>query len=193
MRDPANDALRDVGAARDDVARAERELERAVLAARRAGATWQEIGDTLAVTRQAAFKRFGKPVDPETGETLGTGPQLDPAALIDHVVRHIADGDYEPVRELMTHSCSRELTRTRVMGVWRDVLAEVGALEDISGVGAHRAGTPLPTGPVPGPFVARALQEHEAGEIACHLAVNRAGRIEGLLLAPVAAEADMAF
>lgn len=54
MRDPANDALRDVGAARDDVARAERELERAVLAARRAGATWQEIGDTLAVTRQAA-------------------------------------------------------------------------------------------------------------------------------------------
>ena len=64
MRDPANDALRDVGAARDDVARAERELERAVLAARRAGATWQEIGDTLAVTRQAAFKRFGKPSTP---------------------------------------------------------------------------------------------------------------------------------
>ena len=45
---------------------------------------------------------------------------------------------------------------------------------------------------MPGPFVARALLEHEAGEIACHLAVNRAGRIEGLLLAPVAAEADMA-
>jgi hypothetical protein len=37
---------------------------------RDAGRTWQEIGDLLGVTRQAAFQRFGKPVDPRTGELM---------------------------------------------------------------------------------------------------------------------------
>ena len=31
--------------------------------ARDAGCTWQEIGDVLGVSRQAAFQRFGKPID----------------------------------------------------------------------------------------------------------------------------------
>jgi hypothetical protein len=37
---------------------------------RDAGHTWQEIGDLLGVTRQAAFQRFGKPIDPRTGEPM---------------------------------------------------------------------------------------------------------------------------
>ena len=36
------------------------ELRAAVKAARVNGATWQEIGDSLGVTRQAAWERFGK-------------------------------------------------------------------------------------------------------------------------------------
>jgi hypothetical protein len=36
--------------------------------ARAAGNTWQEIGDALGTTRQAAFQRFGRPIDPRTGE-----------------------------------------------------------------------------------------------------------------------------
>jgi hypothetical protein len=40
---------------------AERALRRAVEDARASGHTWQEIGDVLHTTRQAAFQRFGRP------------------------------------------------------------------------------------------------------------------------------------
>ena len=42
--------------------------------ARTQGHTWQEIGDVLGTSRQAAFQRFGRPVDPRTGEEHGQGP-----------------------------------------------------------------------------------------------------------------------
>lgn len=45
----------------------------AVEQARDAGCTWQDIGDVLGVSRQAAFQRFGKPIDPRTGETMKVG------------------------------------------------------------------------------------------------------------------------
>jgi hypothetical protein len=45
-------------------------LKLAVQQCRDAGHTWQEIGDLLGVTRQAAFQRFGKPIDPRTGKLM---------------------------------------------------------------------------------------------------------------------------
>ena len=45
-------------------------LKLCVQQSRDAGHTWQEIGDLLGVTRQAAFQRFGKPIDPRTGEPM---------------------------------------------------------------------------------------------------------------------------
>lgn len=39
---------------------AREKLDAAVKGARRAGASWQFIGDLLGVSRQAAFERFGK-------------------------------------------------------------------------------------------------------------------------------------
>jgi hypothetical protein len=47
------------------VASARRELDRmefeAVQTVREAGATWEEIGDALGISRQAARQRFGQP------------------------------------------------------------------------------------------------------------------------------------
>ena len=45
-------------------------LRLAVQQCRDAGHTWQESGDLLGVTRQAAFQRFGKPIDPRTGKPM---------------------------------------------------------------------------------------------------------------------------
>ena len=45
-------------------------LRVSVDSARTAGRTWQELGDVLGVSRQAAFQRFGHPVDPRTGEPM---------------------------------------------------------------------------------------------------------------------------
>ncbi len=42
-------------------------MRAAVQRARQAGHTWAEIGELLGTTRQAAFQRFGRPLDPRTG------------------------------------------------------------------------------------------------------------------------------
>lgn len=58
---PARDAVhfRRIIAAKEGVARADRELHDAVRAARTAGDSWLTIGMALGVTKQAAQKRFG--------------------------------------------------------------------------------------------------------------------------------------
>lgn len=186
--------LGSIEAAAAGVQEAEQHLTQVVLAARADGLTWQQIGRVLGVSRQAAFKRFGKPIDPDTGVALTTGPVVDPARLAESVFRHIAAGDYDDLRDLMTHACSRELTRPRVMGVWRDVLASVGQLEGFSGHESRdRDGDRLPGGETTGPLVARVLLRHEAGEMAGHVSINRAGRVDGILLAPPSAEDSMPF
>ena len=48
-----------------DLARAR--LEDAVHAARAQGRSWNEIGTLLGMSRQAAFKRYGRPADPRNG------------------------------------------------------------------------------------------------------------------------------
>ena len=45
-------------------------LQEAVHRARAARHSWREIGDVLETTRQAAFQRFGRPVDPRTGKPM---------------------------------------------------------------------------------------------------------------------------
>ncbi|MGH3624269.1 MAG: hypothetical protein ACRDQ5_21195, partial [Sciscionella sp.] len=54
-------------AARDLARTVEEAMRAAVEDAREAGHTWQEIGNVLGTSRQAAFQRFGRPVDPRTG------------------------------------------------------------------------------------------------------------------------------
>src|ERR1700759_5060134 len=59
---------------------AEQVLKLCVQQSRDAGHTWQELGDLLGVTRQAAFQRFGKPIDPRTGEPMDKTVHMADAA-----------------------------------------------------------------------------------------------------------------
>jgi hypothetical protein len=56
-----------VTAARELSVVAETALQAAVDRARAAGQSWRDIGEVLGTTRQAAFQRFGHPIDPRTG------------------------------------------------------------------------------------------------------------------------------
>ncbi|GAA3223985.1 hypothetical protein GCM10017691_11570 [Pseudonocardia petroleophila] len=60
--------------------------------ARDNGATWQVVGDAPGVTRQAAFQRYGRPIDPGTGELMTTTPLPGVAALATSVIRDLAAG-----------------------------------------------------------------------------------------------------
>jgi hypothetical protein len=62
----ADSPLEAVAAAREMAAAAEAALQAAVDHARAAGQSWREIGEVLGTTRQAAFQRFGHPVEPGT-------------------------------------------------------------------------------------------------------------------------------
>jgi len=66
--------------ARDAEVLAGQALRLCVQECRDAGHTWQEIGDLLGVTRQAAFQRFGKPIDPRTGEPMDKTVHMTDAA-----------------------------------------------------------------------------------------------------------------
>ena len=72
---------------------AEQVLTLCVQQARDAGHTWQEIGDLLGVTRQAAFQRFGKPIDPRTGVAMDKTVHMpDAAERARQIVADILDG-----------------------------------------------------------------------------------------------------
>jgi hypothetical protein len=63
---PAGPPLDAVAAARELSAASNAAQQAAVDRARAAGHSWREVGDVLETTRQAAFQRFGRPVDPRT-------------------------------------------------------------------------------------------------------------------------------
>lgn len=66
---------------------------------RDAGHTWQEIGDLLGVTRQAAFQRFGKPIDPRTGEPMDkTVRMTDAAERAVKIVTDVLEGRMDQAR-----------------------------------------------------------------------------------------------
>jgi DNA-directed RNA polymerase specialized sigma24 family protein len=56
-------SLRELAAARDDLARARARYAEAVRAARAVGLSWGEIGGVLGITKQALYRRFGNDVD----------------------------------------------------------------------------------------------------------------------------------
>ncbi|MEW2161332.1 DUF3887 domain-containing protein [Streptomyces sp. NPDC007189] len=75
-------------------------LKLCVQQSRDAGHTWQEIGDLLGVTRQAAFQRFGKPIDPRTGEPMDkTVHMADAAQRAITIVTDVLEGRMDEARK----------------------------------------------------------------------------------------------
>jgi hypothetical protein len=85
--------------AQDADALAGQVLRLCVQQSRDAGHTWQEIGDLLGVTRQAAFQRFGKPIDPRTGEPMDkTVHMTDAAERALTIVTDVLEGRMDQAR-----------------------------------------------------------------------------------------------
>jgi hypothetical protein len=85
-------------------------MQAAVDRARAAGHSWKRIGDVLGTTRQAAFQRFGRPVDPRTGEPM---TRAVPAGLTERALAIFvaqAEGRWEDVRGNSTRTCATSST-----------------------------------------------------------------------------------
>lgn len=162
-------------------------LANSVAAARARGASWQAIGTVLSISRQAAFKRFSSANIVETGQSDMSKPLIDLASRTEEVFRHLSQDDYASVKALMTFTCSRVLTRKKVMGVWSQVVADTGRFENCSHTTIQTAdGSNVATQKLNqhlgGGLTGQTQLNHEAGEWLGRVAYNGAGKITGLLI-----------
>jgi hypothetical protein len=154
-----------------------REAEAAVRArvdhARRAGHTWQEIGDVLRISRQAAFQRFGRPFDAHTGkEALVVGDAEDRALT---VATDLMSGRFDAVRRDFDERMAEAVDVVRLADVCAQVAATIGRFE--------RPGTPFAR--QLGDFSVVDVPLHfEAGEATVRVSFAADARIAGLLLLP---------
>lgn len=121
-------------AAADDVVRA------VVQQARQHGVTWQVIGDALGVSRQAAFQRYGKPIDPRTGEPMNTTPLPGVAELAASVIEDLASGQWTRVTEQFDPSMRDGLSEDALAAAWAQIVGLSGAFEGLGEPEITRAG-----------------------------------------------------
>lgn len=164
-----------VAAARDLSAAAEAALQAAIDRARTAGSSWREIGAVLGTSRQAAFQRFGHPVDPRTGALMSHDiPPRAADRAVEIFSRHDA-GEWEQIRAEFDENLRQRLDVARLGAGWASVIGMFGQLERTGEPFARRIGDDTLVD-VPLHF--------EAGEARGIVRFNADGQVAGLAIRP---------
>ncbi len=131
----------------------------AVQQARERGRTWQEIGEVLGVSRQAAFQRYGKPIDPRTGEIMNTQVLPEADELSRTVIDDLAHARWSDVTARFDATMRDRLTEEGLAEAWAHIVGLAGAYEGHGDTDSVRAGdfttTNTPLNFEAGDFVAR--------------------------------------
>jgi len=167
--------LEALAAARDLSAAAGRALQQAVDRARAAGHSWREIGDVLGTTRQAAFQRFGHPVDPRTGVPMSTKIAPGTADRAVTILTCLAEGRWEEARRDFNAKMSQALDGRRLADAWARMASLVGGYEGMGEPFAHR---------VADHTVVEIPLRFEAGEATGRVVFDEDGKVAGLWLRP---------
>ncbi|HZR49911.1 MAG TPA: DUF3887 domain-containing protein [Streptosporangiaceae bacterium] len=171
----SGEPLAALGAARELAEALDTALQATVDRARAVGRTWREIGDALGTTRQAAFQRFGRPVDPRTGEPM-TGETLPGAAdKAVELLAAITEGRWADVRQDFDDRMRVAVDEDHLAKVWASVVASIGAYEGMGEPFTH------PVGPH---TVVDIPLRCEAGEVTGRVVYDGDGRVAGLWLRP---------
>lgn len=172
-RGRVGDGLTSVAAAFERASAADDALRNAVDEARALGRTWQEIGDAIGTSRQAAYRRFGRPV---TMNTPGTEAALPGAA--EKAVALLADliaGRWADVRRDFDVRMTATLTTGRLADAWTETVAMLGACERMGEPGTLRVG---------GYTVVHVPLHCAAGEATARVSFDDDGAVAGLHLVP---------
>jgi hypothetical protein len=179
----AESPLAAIATARGLAAQADAALQQAVDDARSAGHSWREIGVMLDTSRQAAFQRFGRPVDPRTGTPLD---RAVPPGLVESAVAIFADmaaGRWEDARSSFSEALRARLDAERLGAGWIQTIGMIGNFE--------RMGQPLAR-PVNEDTVVHIKLYFEAGERLGLVTLDQHGQILGLSIRPVPAREEPA-
>lgn len=186
--------------AQEAIELAHQQLQDAVTELRSEGATWAEIGKSLGMTRQAAFKRFGKPTDPTTGETMTQRSTENLEELTERFFALVAEGDEERVMAMMHPRVRKELPYADIAAVWKQVLQEAGELEGFDNTFLTTPKGLKPEATLLGKAMSKILGtvvgvttiRLEAGEIMGRVAFDNDDAVVGVLYVPVD-ETQVAF
>lgn len=167
-----------VAAARDLSAAAEAALQAAVDRARAAGQSWREIGDVLGTSRQAAFQRFGHPVDPRTGEPMTRAVPPGAVQRATAFLARFTAGRWEKVLGDFDEFMRERHDVNRLASGWAHLIGMFGSYQGSGEV------SPVPAGD--GTVVDVQLR-FEAGEAMLWVRFDRDGKVAGLRLHPASA------
>ncbi|MGW9557440.1 DUF3887 domain-containing protein [Nocardiopsis sp. NPDC055551] len=135
-----NDWANPIGHAVSMQTAAEDVVRAVVEQARQNGATWQVIGDALGVSRQAAFQRYGKPIDPRTGQPMNNTPLPGTVELVASVIEDLASGHWSRVTEQFDPTMRDGLSEDALAAAWAQIVGLSGAFEGQGKPEVARAG-----------------------------------------------------
>jgi hypothetical protein len=129
-----------VAAARELSAAAETALQAAVDRARAAGQSWRDIGEVLGTTRQAAFQRFGHPIDPRTGGPMSREIPADAADRALAIFDWHDQGRWQEILDELDDAMRSRHDPARLSRGWAALAGMFGRLERTGEPFARRAG-----------------------------------------------------
>ena len=164
-----------VAAARELSTATNAALQAAVDRARAAGHSWKEIGDVLGTTRQAAFQRFGHPVDPRTGTPMSRAVPPDATQRTTAFLVRFVEGRWEEVLEDFNDFMREHHDVNRLAKGWAHMIGMFGSYQGMGEVSPVQAGDDV---------VVDVLLRFEAGEAMVMVRFDPDGKVAGLRLHP---------
>lgn len=164
-----------VSAARDLSVAAETALQATVDRARSAGQTWRDIGRVLGTSRQAAFQRFGHPLDPRTGEPRSRTVPPEAAQRATEFLARFTAGHWEEVLEAFDEPLRRRHDPERIGSGWAHLIGMFGSYQGMGQVSPVAVGDST---------IVDVLLHFEAGEAMLWARFDPEGKVSGLRLHP---------
>jgi hypothetical protein len=146
-------------------------LREAVQNAREAGHTWAEIGELLGTTRQAAFQRFGRPLDPRTGAPMSDTILPGAAERAAGLLADVSEQRWEQATGGFNQRMAKALDAPGLAAAWAQVVGTAGEYQGMGEPVAHQAGDYT---------VVDVPLRFEAAEMTGQVSYDRAGQVAGL-------------
>ena len=157
--------------AHNDLEAATKNLEDAVGRARAAGATWQQIGSALGVSKQAASQKYQDQVAPNQQAHDQIQKELNIKA--EHLFAALCSSDIDGVHAMMTYATARLLSKRKILKTWQAVIDTVGEHLDIQRTVIEQSGSQN---------VLTYRLRHEHGEPVGQIAFNSRTKITGWVI-----------
>ncbi len=159
--------------ARELAALAASALRLSVERARAADHTWQKIGDLLDVSRQAAFQRFGRPIDPRTGEPMSNAVLPGAGERATELLIDWIEERYDRLIGSFDKTMTGALPADKLAATWAQVIGMVGGYEGMREPLVRQLGDHT---------VADVPLRFEAADMKGRVAFDTQGRVAGLFV-----------